>query len=555
MAFSSAAASAGAGNPDVVERGAVSDSPALGFVPSEYSVLPRARLYKSATPGGSYSPPGTLRHFGRAEVDGRIDLAGGVRFAVEGADEAISRNWQECTDAQPTSCSPIEVGIRADSGKLFMYVPGRSRDQREFSTGEFLSRRLELSAEHASSGLKVYREVNIDPAPEVPDCADYPDMDRDRFACLYLFEQQPRNAGSLITTDELRGALPDLVQPSSEYNLTFSEEFDGTAEPTECGYAIALDTNVWDYFNDPCLNVDHNGVACEYVANGHYRMSFARRDDPGQSKCAARISTAGKFSFKYGYLEVKFSVKLDGGPNFHNLAMVLGIDESEYAPRQLLFGRYGMPLDTTVDYLANTETEVDVFEFLPFINEMMSHQFYNGWGAYRSPQLTPTRTSTKVKLCGRLVGVGISVSEYGLCSQRPRVITVTRGVEWTPRGYRWFDKVHGIDDELSTLPTNKTQIAQKKPDSLDENGNVSSYLPWDEGVVTGSDRDPYFEYLVPGDSNSWLSQIAISHVPLSIIFSTWGSNPWYRVESWVDVDYIRVYQPNDLYSSMDPVYK
>ena len=74
-------------------------------------------------------------------------------------------------------------------------------------------------------------------------------------------------------------------------------------------------------------------------------------------------------------------------------------------------------------------------------------------------------------------------------------------------------------------------------------------------------RDRFFEFLEPGDPESVLIQFSIGHMPLNVHFGTWqgfGSTepPDNNIaRAKMKIDYLRVFQPIDRYSGMEPVYE
>ena len=78
-----------------------------------------------------------------------------------------------------------------------------------------------------------------------------------------------------------------------------------------------------------------------------------------------------------------------------------------------------------------------------------------------------------------------------------------------------------------------------------------------EQTLTGEQRDKYFGYVDPGDTNTLLEQVAVSHIPLPIGVGVWGflDNSHARILTRMKIDYIRFWQPENHYSDMEPVYQ
>ena len=75
-----------------------------------------------------------------------------------------------------------------------------------------------------------------------------------------------------------------------------------------------------------------------------------------------------------------------------------------------------------------------------------------------------------------------------------------------------------------------------------------------KSILSGTDRDQYFEQLVSGSTNSALVNYAVGHAPLYLNTGAWGNAHHRVIGSSFKTDYIRVFQPNDLYRDMEPVY-
>ena len=82
---------------------------------------------------------------------------------------------------------------------------------------------------------------------------------------------------------------------------------------------------------------------------------------------------------------------------------------------------------------------------------------------------------------------------------------------------------------------------------------------WEHGTVCPDDVD---QWLVPVDPDTTdddpvvFEQVAVSHVPFSLGHTTWGYPPRSndKVLSKFKIHYIRVFQPANLYTDMEPVY-
>ena len=313
---------------------------AVAFADTEHAVPLLSRMFgRTETPGGSATLPGAVAaatpankytYFGELELDKRFDAHLDLRFKVEGRpDAALYRYcrwaWSQCRDT--------EVRVLPSKGLLYFWNSGTTTHQNHWPAA-FAQQRLEVSASDADSGLKVYREVLVNPPPEVQGCEDYGDDTVEAFVCLYLREVIPDEAGG-SNEATLRAGLPGLVQDASNYELVFAEEFDGSPPaPNSSGCSdglSTLDDSVWNY-NDPCEWVDAHGESCNNIANGEFIMAAAYR-------CGTNLNTRGKLHYKYGYLEYKYTVNADRYPSpYHNYNLIAF---ASHDSRQNLWKQYG----------------------------------------------------------------------------------------------------------------------------------------------------------------------------------------------------------------------
>ena len=71
-----------------------------------------------------------------------------------------------------------------------------------------------------------------------------------------------------------------------------------------------------------------------------------------------------------------------------------------------------------------------------------------------------------------------------------------------------------------------------------------------------ANRSDYFETLVDGNPESLLEQFAIACMPPKIGMSAWGRQPGGgRIKTRFKLDYLRVFQPKNRYSDMEPLYE
>lgn len=477
-----------------------------------------------------------------------------LSFAVEGQPDPSG--YQFCHP--PDDCDDVTVQATPD-GLLYLHTQRDFRNLHMY-LGGFPSRPVELSASDASSGLKVYREVLVDPPPTAGGCEDYGDNTPEAYTCLFLRELlPPAPAQTTAAVTALKAGLPELVQDSSNYRLVFAEEFDGTppaANAARCRDGLStLDDAVWNYY-DACRIVDSRGEPCGNVYGGALVLGGARPCQGGLTAPFGNfiLGTFGKLHLKYGYVELKYTVNAYRWPGQYlnyNIILYPRGDRIRY-----LRDRYGVEIRDWEDLLTNSETEIDIFEYEASSRGTVAHQ-YSNWGlAEARLNLVPTRSTKRTFHCASHPR-SIIATTSSTCKDSD-TFTVTRGIEWTPRGYRTFVKVDGFHNELTLVPKDKIEI-ETRP-LTETNGVITKrkMTPAElASLNTGASKDRYFEYLDPADPDTLLEQVAIAHIPLPIAASVWGylrpENDYIRTR--MKVDYIRVWQPENLYTDMEPVYQ
>ncbi|WP_419847533.1 hypothetical protein [Candidatus Poriferisocius sp.] len=528
--------------------------PAAGIADAVYSVPFYGRLWSDQVNDRVLSPQAaatqSANYFAQVAVTERDGSALDLSFAVEGQTDASE--YQTCHPDE--GCTDVTVRATPD-GLLYLHTERDSPAGRVYYThlGGFASRAVELSAADADSGLKVYREVAVDRSPAVAGCADYGDDTPEAFTCLFLRQLLP--AGQAASADEaaLRAKLPKLVQDSSNYRLVFAEEFNGTPPPADangCRDGLStLDPGVWNYFN-ACSNVDSRGEPCGNVGSGGYTMAEAGTCTPGVAGpfASSDLNTSGLLHMKYGYIEIEYTFNIDQWRwIYYNYTTLLNLRGHRLHE---LRDQYGVEIESWEDHLKHSGVELDIFEFsggydLGYQNFDVAHQYAN-WAVRDLPEtLLPLQAQKWVDFCAIDGGQGI-VANPGAIGNRCEStdsFTVTRGIEWTPRGYRTYIWVHGLQDGLTLIPKDKIGIQQLR------DGKVRK---------AKKTRNQFFENLVPGDASTLLEKAGVAHVPLPLHLSTWGfmlpdRHPYIRQR--MTVDYVRVWQPENHYTDMEPVYQ
>ena len=559
-----AAVHVGADSVDAASAASVDgrEGPALSIASDgDFFLPPRVFVYSSDDTSGrsdlGYNVGGG-RYFDRVEVRRRDASDDKLEFAVEHQPDKSKYRW--CYSSN--ECSHVEVGIVDDSGALFLFAdeasssidigPGglgldewgpKPANRREdyYFVSDWPTQGVELSVEIPERDLKIYREILLQPAERAPDCADYPDRDADRYSCLFLAEQLPSPPPS--TPQSMIDALPSLVQPKANYRLVFAEEFNGTPEANGCKEGldngmVTLSGDIWNFDTNPCNNVDSNGVPCENVEDGSFYMAVT-------SVCNSTLDSSGRFRYKYGYLEIGYTLEKDRHSTFAwmNLAMSIG---DPHVPLKNNFARYDIPTNSYEDVSRYLGTVINLYEWVPTYGRQVSHQWINHLSWAKSPTTKPRRSNQWIQICNDGIPRTNPPPLYetqNACTPSSEA-TLIRGIEWTPGGYRSIAKVGGIHDSPVVVPMDKIEIVE-----------WSDEQPTHQAIDDDEGRGRFFEFLTEDDQDSILEKIAISHIPLDLVGVAWGWPSSPRITAKLKIDYIRVFQPVDRYAGMEPVYQ
>ena len=541
-----------------------SAKPSLSIVDEEFTLFRRAQLWHSGLEHSAGLTHTGIHSSNRHEYFDAVALemdgvqAGNLEFAIESSPD-IS-DYKFCHPEErfrnkqsEDGCHDTGIEVHPSGGLLYVFMHGTYTHNRPafHFVGDYVRHMVELSVEDAGSDLKVYRSVLINPPPEIVDCSDYRETTIERYNCLFLGELIPQ---SLVTPQEYLDDLPNLVQATDDYRLVFSEEF------SHCDDGIGgLDESLWGGHEHPACKAAGTAVSpCEHIVDGHLFMTH-------NGACHVNMDTYGKFSFRYGYVEVKFTL-----PNllaeywYSNFAMYFG---DLLRQRPFHHERYGIVVDSYEALLTTQGLEADLFEYVSRTRTSFAHQYLNYGPRYYLPWLTPKRSNRIFSLCsgstkpyGQNFNLEQGTSSRGSCSakfRRDTAVTMIMGIEWTPRGYRSFLKIEGFHDNLEVIRKKHIDIRHYLVKSTNPDGTVI----WDKAQASysGTDRDSYFEFLNADDPDSVLEQVGISHIPAPIRFSVSGSgsniNAGNRTQPGIKVDYVRIFQPANNYNDMEPLYQ
>ena len=562
-----AAVHVGADSVDAASAASVDgrEGPALSIASDgDFFLPPRVFVYSSGDTSGrsdlGYNVGGG-RYFDRVEVRQRDESDDRLEFAV--ADQPDKSKYQWCNGGN--ECSHVEVGIVDDSGALFLFADEASSStdiapgglglddwgynpesgegaelERYHAVNDWPTQRVELSVEVPERDLKIYREILLQPAERAPDCADYPDRDADRYSCLFLAERLPSPRPS--TPQSMIDALPSLVQPKANYRLVFAEEFDGTPEEDGCKEGldngmVTLSGGIWNFDTDPCDNVDSNGVPCQNIEDGHYYQAVTKI-------CNSWLDSFSRFRYKYGYLEIGYTLERDRHTTaaWMNHAMSVGDPHVQLKNK---FPRYDIPINSYEDVSRYLGTVINLYEWLPTNDYQKSHQWINHLIWAKSPTTKPRRSNQLIAFCRSVHGSNqlALYQPQNACTSSGEV-TLIRGIEWTPGGYRNIAKVDGVHDSPVVVPMDKTAIVE-----------WSAEQPTHQVIDDDGGRGGFFEFLTEDDQDSILEKIGVSHIPLDLVGDAWGWPSLPQITAKLKIDYIRVFQPVDRYAGMEPVYQ
>ena len=557
--------------------------PALRFTDEEYTLHPMVYLWlpiasRSQLEGADQfytgsGPTDNQKFFDVAGVERENIEDADLRFAVEALPESSEHqfcyaNKNFVSDVSSiVGCYDLNIGVLAQSGYLYVYTDHPSeRWKNSYRVIHFISdyraQPMELSVADTGSGLKVYREFMVNPPTLATGCDDYPDKNWERFNCLF---NRPILPATPATTQSLRDALPDdLIQNSDNYSLIFEEQFNHS---NDCDDGVAdLDGGHWNYNSDMCSKTETAtetlGERCEYADDGYFFMA----DGP---TCSVKgIDTRGKLEFKYGYIEMKFTIESLKSSGYGSiLYFMLGTNgNGVMRSRAHNHDNYGITVTDYEDLTTTLAHEIDILEYAQARRPGgigISHQYVNMVPLY--PNITPYRSDKRWRLCRpggayyeHSYNLETMTETAGSCFDEDgtegldQEVTVILGLEWSPRGYRTFRKVEGFEDSLEVVTKDKIKVDRYCR-------STSSYTGWGRwvcGSYSGSARDGFFELLVAGDEDSVLEKVGVSHVSVPMHLGGWGNGQGERPSNpGMKIDYIRVFQPENHYSDMEPVFQ
>ena len=436
------------------------------------------------------------------------------------------------------------------------------------------------------NGRSTEGTIEIRRSPKLKDCTGLTGKELNE--CTWLSEILPSGWENNTLTDAVKNKLPNLTQDKDNYRLVFAEEFNGDGDSDHHG----LDRSKWrlqgwaGWENNPDANRDD----CFFqIEGGTLQMSWL------YNHCVDKVvalHTLGILEYKYGYLEIKFKLPVNKA------------DYSYYTNYAgVLWGRYAnkyyhttpvVVVDSIEKYLKYEVVEWDLYEYVAEAgsdhrrHSLFGHWYYinaNDYSNFHIPTMQLDRTgalcyinytletetdaeviapyakSERVFLEGCNSALATTKEEAPM---RDKFITLTRGWEWTPKGYRTF----------SHYESDNANDKAKYPDLFSDGLKTSSwqmywfkYTPYTS--KTGFTRSTtatniHLSRAAPNltnrDTEDQLVEIGVMHQPGVLELVVWGRNnadpPANTIHPHVfHIDYVRLYKPVDNYKDVAPSYK
>ena len=432
-------------------------------------------------------------------------------------------NNRVCSATDLSLCNPIKVTVTREGYVAFYTQESLNAGRRKtIYTYDLKPQNIRVSFTNANTGEKTLQDITIQP-PQT-DCDTT--MNSDRYNCLFQKELRADTFPEIITTNAHRSSLPDnMVYDHSKYQLIFNEEFNGNG-------IASLNNHIWSYPTAPRRS-DANGIPCQNVENGHYYFTRVYG-------CGADLTTEGKFSFKYGYLEVEYTVNKAAYASYINMAMTIGHIYKDIRAHAL--SNYpGIKIDSIENLLKYVGTEFDLIEYIPNVREQYGHVYIKKiLGASRD--IKEYSSATWFPFCWTSRGEVDNYTKYRLpaCSAHFSNLNagfiITMAVEWTPAGYRNYMRVHDIHDKLQLISDDRI-----------------TFRTGDDQVSPGF----YYNTVRVGARDLDFNQLGIMHLPAHFAMAAWGY-PRQRdniIKTKMRVNYVRIYQPINHYTNIALVYR
>ncbi len=353
-------------------------------------------------------------------------------------------------------------------------------------------------------------------------------------------------------TPQQIASLPNLTKPKSDYRLVFAEEFDYPLTDGSNGLEN-LDRNIWNVGLSASGKEPGSDRYCRQIKDGKLEYGYSY-DCRGTG-----FSTKHKVEYRYGYIEIKafFPLVKNTDDYYANFATVLwsryGRTGGAIDNDGVFTGLEPIPVVDIRSYLKAGNYEMDIFEYVTKDRRSYSHWYAAYDEKYRAQINEPAvRIDRITDFCSQ-PNKSLRRDIYNLSScgskqvdshqpQKERYVAYTRGIEWTPRGYREFyryeteypfERGAKLNRPLETVGSDVYRLMNQLYHKV---YNIAAYLH-DE------------------DTQDQLLEVAVLYQPVYLGLETWGYPPHddhkigYRQ---VKYDYIRLYKPVNNYADAEP---
>ena len=157
--------------------------------------------------------------------------------------------------------------------------------------------------------------------------------------------------------------------------------------------------------------------------------------------------------------------------------------------------KYDVPLRNYEEISRYLPIEINLFEYFPERKRELANWFYNYHPYIYYPHTEPRYASTWTRFCDD-AGQGVRQLNFftvAQCQERDS-LTVTKGLEWTPRGYRILVQVKDLHDDFIVVSKDSTPVQRRRARSSTTPTGFNSHVT----RYTGTARDPFFEFLEAG---------------------------------------------------------
>lgn len=131
-----------------------------------------------------------------------------------------------------------------------------------------------------------------------------------------LYEEAIATSDSLPTTltelQDIINRVNDENRSGNNDRLVWSDEFENQGQPTSQKWTYDLGTGDWGWGNGEAQYYTQRAENVT-VANGVLKITAKKENFQGNAYTSARIKTQGKFSFRYGKVEVRAKLPKGGG--------------------------------------------------------------------------------------------------------------------------------------------------------------------------------------------------------------------------------------------------